>query len=392
MSGEGFCTAPMPLERLVGLPAALDGSSGRNRAPGQAQIAANTDLAAIETWLREFVDSPQTERSYRKEAERLLLWAMLECGKPLSGLAREDIQRYQDFLASPTPRERWCGPRAPRYSPRWRPFQGPLSAASQAQALTILNGLFSYLVNAGYLRGNPMGLVKRRLRNRASVRTRSQGRFLEQELWQRVWQHIVQACPQTGREWDRHERIRYLFTLLYMLGARVAELATHTMGSLQEVRGRWWWFVTGKGDKPAKVPVSTECLAAVVRYRQYLGLPPLPRPDDSIALVPSQKGTRPISANMVYRLVKATFAEVAQQLEVKDPPAAHKLRQASTHWMRHTAVTHMADEGLELRLLNRTARHEKLETTMIYLHAEDEHWHDSLMQRRMPSWSGSEND
>ncbi|PPB84918.1 hypothetical protein B0O95_102320 [Mycetohabitans endofungorum] len=50
---------------------------------------------------------------------------------------------------------------------RWRPFNGPLSAASQRQARVILNGLFTWLVNAGYLRGNPMALLRQRAKRSA---------------------------------------------------------------------------------------------------------------------------------------------------------------------------------------------------------------------------------
>ncbi|MEI2783754.1 MAG: hypothetical protein V9H25_21990, partial [Candidatus Competibacter sp.] len=97
---------PLPLERLC-LPDELDGRAGHNRAGPDVvcQLAANNDLEAVQAWLAEFRDSPQTLRNYRKEAERLLLWALLERGKPLSGLTREDCILYENFLTDPaTPR------------------------------------------------------------------------------------------------------------------------------------------------------------------------------------------------------------------------------------------------------------------------------------------------
>jgi len=42
-----------------------------------------------------------------------------------------------------------------RDSVLWRPFAGPLGPPSQRQALSILNAMFSWLVEAGYLAGNP---------------------------------------------------------------------------------------------------------------------------------------------------------------------------------------------------------------------------------------------
>ena len=77
---------PAPLEQLV-IPAALDGHAGTNRATGGiAQIAAANDFEAIRAWLARVADKRTTIDSYRKEAERLLLWSLVELGKPLSSL------------------------------------------------------------------------------------------------------------------------------------------------------------------------------------------------------------------------------------------------------------------------------------------------------------------
>ena len=162
----------------------LTGETGTNRAPSfiTKQISANNDLQAIQSWLAEFDDSPQTQRSYRKEAERLLLWSLIEKQKPLSSLTRDDLRDYQQFLSDPQPQSRWCGQRKPRQDPNWRPFQGPLSERSIAQAITIINALFSYLVEAGYLSGNPLGLMRRKIKQHTTNKAKVTERFLEQAL------------------------------------------------------------------------------------------------------------------------------------------------------------------------------------------------------------------
>ena len=152
---------PRPLDALV-VPAGLDGSHGANRALGsRAQIAAATDLDAIRAWLARFADTKTTFDNYRKEAERLLLWSIVQLGKPLSSLTHEDLLVYQRFLTDPQPRAKWVtggvaggGRKYPRDDPRWRPFYGPLAATSQRQAMVIQNVMFSWLVEAGYLAGN----------------------------------------------------------------------------------------------------------------------------------------------------------------------------------------------------------------------------------------------
>ncbi|KDP84513.1 hypothetical protein CF70_019030, partial [Cupriavidus sp. SK-3] len=80
-----------PIERLR-LPAALSGAAGSNRArSGTPQISAADDLAAITAWLARYTDTPATLQTYRREVERLLLWAVLQHGKPLSSLTHEDL-------------------------------------------------------------------------------------------------------------------------------------------------------------------------------------------------------------------------------------------------------------------------------------------------------------
>lgn len=121
-------------------PKELPGETGTNRAPSfiTQQISANNDLEAIQSWLSEFDGSLQTQRSYRKEAERLLLWSLIQKQKPLSSLTRDDLREYQQFLANPEPKTRWCGQRKPRQNLNWRPFEAALSEPSIAQAITIL--------------------------------------------------------------------------------------------------------------------------------------------------------------------------------------------------------------------------------------------------------------
>ena len=373
---------PIPLERLT-LPDQLDGRYGSNRAGAETsqQLAADNDLDAIRAWLDEFADSPRTQRHYRKEAERLLLWSLLVCHTPLSGLTREDCRQYQTFLADPQPQSQWCGPRAPRFSERWRPFAGPLSPASQRTALLVLNSLFSYLVEAGYLAGNPLSLMRRR----QSVQPEPQvERYLEQDQWQALLTTLDTLPQDTYRERCHYERTRFLVTLLYLMSPRISEVAGHSMGSFRQLRGRWWWQVTGKGGRTGRVPVNQQMLAALQRYRQFMGLTPLPYPDEQTPLILSLGGKKAIGDNMIYRIIKDLLGQAAERTADTDPVGAERLRRASTHWFRHTSITHQAGAGIELDHLRRNARHARMETTGLYLHSEEADWHQAMERHRMP--------
>ena len=96
-------------------------------------------------------------------------------------------------------------------------------------------------------------------------------RFLEEDQWQALQQCVENLPQETQREQCHYERARFLLSLLYLLGPRVSEIASHDMNSFIEIRGRWWWQVVGKGGKQARVPVNQEMILALQRYRQFYG-------------------------------------------------------------------------------------------------------------------------
>ncbi len=384
MSELSKAIAPVPLERFPLLPADLSGQFGSNRSTAVSQIEANDDLAAIHCWLSEFEDSPQTYRNYRKEVERLLLWSIKERGKPLSSLTREDFQAYEKFLPSPTPKDYWCGPRADRSTVAWKPFLGPLKTNSQRQALIVINALMSYLVNAAYISGNPLSLMRRRKQklHKLADEPIQLERFLDVDTWEYLKRYIREMPQDTSRQIATFERTRFLFHILYLLAPRVSEVANHQMNSFREIRGKWWWLVVGKGRKKAKLPVSDEMLDALIRYRRHLKLGDLPTETDDTSLIKSINGTKSISPNMVYRIVKETVKCASASVEDEDPVKASKLIKASTHWFRHTAASHLDQNGFSLKQIKDQLRHEKVETTQIYQHAEDDVWHDEMQRHK----------
>lgn len=67
-----------------------------------------------------------------------------------------------------------------------------------------------------------------------------------------------------------------------------------------------------------------------------------------------------------------------------------KITQVSTHWFRHTGLTHQLDNGIDLRYVNKNARHSKMETTSIYLHTEDDNWHEEMMKHDLKNESNDD--
>lgn len=106
-------------------------------------------LASQWTWIDEG-ELWATQRAYRKEAERLLLRAVLERKKALPSLGVEDVGALEEFLSNPL--ADWCGPRdRQRWSLFFRPLEGPLVPAALRHAQTILRSLFALLMSQGVL-------------------------------------------------------------------------------------------------------------------------------------------------------------------------------------------------------------------------------------------------
>lgn len=386
--------AVTPLE-VFNIPVQLDGSQGTNRAHGSVrQIRADNDIEAIKAWLARFFDKQTTFDSYRKEAERLLLWCTLQLGKPLSSLTHEDWLQYQMFLRDPKPASRWIaaeGRKYPRTHPGWRPFAGPLSASSQRQSAVILNTLFSWLVNAGYLAGNPLALSRERRRRTAPRVTR----YLDDELWSEVKMTVAALPRETPREREHYLRLRWLVSLCYVCGLRISEITGNSMGGFFRRRDRdgeerWWLEVLGKGDKLRIVPATNELMVELARYRRELGYQPYPAPGESTPLLlPIGGKPRPMSRGGVHDIFKVLFANTANRLIQRGPdhaPAAARVTSASAHWLRHTAGSHMANNDVDLRHVRDNLGHESISTTNTYLHSSDDVRHAETEEKHRIDW------
>ena len=335
---------------------------------------------------------------YQRECERLLLWSLVDCGKPLSSLNRQDFEGYLNFLADPQPAALWCGPKADRTTDKWRPFVGPLSESAVLTAMAAINSLMRYLVDAGYLAGNPLGLIRQRRRKMAAesagpiqaVVTHRRSR--EDRTFSRRG-NVAVGDPRDRAdaavepsEIDEYERARFIGAVLYMLAPRAGELETHRMNSFREERGRWWWHVVGKGGKKARVPVADDMLQALMRYRKYLGLSVVPKRTDTTPILVSLKDRSPITARRLNQILKKIFAQAADLLPPESEHKREKLRSASAHWGRHTGITAKLDSGIGERYVQKDARHSDARTTRRYIHEEEERWHDEAQKQHLP-WS-----
>lgn len=395
-----------------------DGRSGSNRSSVSGRIIdADDDLSAISAWLRLVINKKSTFDSYRKEAERLILWATVQLGKPFSSLNHDDMMDYKAFLADPQPASRWImtGKRLPRNSENWRPFCKPLIESSIAQSMNIIGSLFSWLVKAKYLNDNPLSLSRARGKRVAPRITR----YLEDDVWAEVKRTILMLPEDPGGGATNKIRTKWLFTLLFVCGLRITEVASNSMGSFFLRRDRdgnhlWWLEVLGKGGKKRLVPATNELMAVLSEYRVSKGLSAMPVVGESTPIfMASGNSYSSLKRSTIHVIVKEVFALTSRRMVEESnrliargllpgvtPAEALDLQQkaawlknsgqrvasASAHWLRHTAGSNMVNNGGSLIFARDNLGHESIATTSGYLHSDDDDRHRGTENHHHINW------
>ncbi|MFB9243798.1 tyrosine-type recombinase/integrase [Massilia antarctica] len=338
--------------------------------PSGALTRATDDEELIALWLRRPNLSPRTVRNCRKEADRFLYWIRAH-GKHLVDVRYEDLLAFAAFIADPQPADQWISAtRFPRVDPRWRPFCGRLADVSQLQALTVIKSLFRWACAAEYLQANPAQLL-------TGMRAVS-SETIERHLPPAAISLLLEAADilqgATPGAALRRARARFLVQAYYLTAVRLNELVGADMRSIRrDDSGAWWLHVLGKGSRRGKVPVPPSLLAEFRQYRQAFGLAALPAPGETISLVLTSRGPqRGASHYAVAATLKAVIRRAhVLALEAGMPEIADRLASASTHWLRHSSLTHQANGGVPLKTVQHNARHASIKTTGRYLHKDD---------------------
>lgn len=369
----------------------LDGALGTNREKQyQSQISAQNDYQAIQCWLAEYQHKQTTFRTYQKEAERFLLWCVIQKQKALSSIDRVDIESYADFLDNPTPKELWCGKKGGRKHhrghPEWKPFTAGLSQNTKMTALSILESLFIYLTDARYLSFNPFSLIRKRKfarHDQHALHFKIQERILEIDEWVGLLDTLNAFPENDENEKKEKERLKFLVSILYFLGLRINELETHKWNAFRKIDDCWWFFVIGKGDKPAKIPVNDELLRAIIQYRQFLNLSPYPELSETNPIIATLEDRyKPIKARQMNKLLKKLALKTAEKF-IYHPEKEKKLKKFSAHWLRHLSASMQDRAGISFKHIRSNLRHEKDDTTRLYVHASDNERHQDMQKLKL---------
>ncbi|MEQ1741574.1 MAG: tyrosine-type recombinase/integrase [Candidatus Nitrotoga sp.] len=381
-------TDVVPLESFI-VPSDLDGRSGSNRHPGAPRIDASDDYRAVFAWLATKSGNPNTQRAYQKEAERILLWAILERGKAMSDLTVEDCAAYRDWLSMIGRTEtdnwpfriaqaEWIGAKkVERHKQAWKPFDGALSASSVRHALTIIGNLFEWLVRVQYCSFNPWSAVAKSLAAHGTESDRDVEftRALSVGQWGYMMDRLLElpVTPCTTR-------LRFALPFSHATGLRLSELVDATIGRmytmpLSDGLGvRWMLKVYGKGGKWRTVPLPGTVILLLQEYLAYrrLNSDIMSNPAET-PLIASETSNRPLTTSALSKAMRSFFGDTSQSLKESGKHVEAKaFEHATVHWLRHTCGSHLALSGVPVNVIQRLLGHASLQTTSIYTNTSDE--------------------
>jgi site-specific recombinase XerD len=210
-----------------------------------------------------------------------------------------------------------------------------LDKRSISRKLAALRSLFRFAYQNNFIDNNPLTFILNPKINRKLPEIVSTNLILD----------IYELAE---GEAEKPELIQIIFELLYGCALRVSELCDIKYSDLSFEKSQI--RIIGKGNKTRIVPVGSKSIEIL---NNYLKINPVENSNDY--LVRTKKNQK-LYPRLVHRIVNKYLSKVSD------------IKKKSPHILRHSAATHMLDNGADLRAVKEILGHENLSTTQIYTH------------------------
>ncbi|MBQ4846694.1 MULTISPECIES: tyrosine-type recombinase/integrase [unclassified Pseudoalteromonas] len=325
--------------------------------------------------------SEATFNRFRNELERFYLWSWNFKQMSVFDLRREDIEAYVEFVVDPD--SNWVSNSVQwRFKDKqgvrcvniaWRPFvykENGLSQQTFAAMFTALNVFYKFAILEEKTFANFVPVVKK---NSPYLITESQIK-LPDTLSNLQWEYVFGVTRDYCDAKPELERNLFVLACLKGLYLRISELSERPQWSpvmshfWQDPDGFWYIRVMGKGNKLRDVTLSEDFIVYLRRYREYRGLPALPRVDEPSPIVHKLRGQGGMNVRQIRRIVQQSFDLAIESLKQDGfSDESEQLEAATAHWLRHTGATHDAQHR-PLKHLSEDLGHAKIATTdQIYI-------------------------
>ena len=265
--------------------------------------------------------SPRTSEAYRRDVERLALYAMAKGARAptdiSSRLLREFVYHLKDLGLAP---------------------------ASIRRNVSSVRTYFRFLLGDGHVVRDPSERLE------TPKRWRSLPDVLSVDEVGRLLAAPSLDDPLTFRD-------RALLELAYGAGLRVSEWITLAVRDVLFEEGLVRVF--GKGSKERLVPIGRSAIGAVAIYLRELR-PRLEHGEGKGMLLLNARG-RPLTRMGAWKILRR-YVEKAQIT-----------KHVSPHTLRHSFATHLLEGGADLRAVQEMLGHVDISTTQIYTHVDREY-------------------
>jgi integrase/recombinase XerD len=265
--------------------------------------------------------SPRTSEAYRRDVERLALYALTKGARTPTDISsrvlREFVYHLKDLGLAP---------------------------ASIRRNVSSVRTYFRFLLGDGHVVRDPSERLE------TPKRWRSLPDVLSVDEVGRLLAAPSLDDPLTFRD-------RALLELAYGAGLRVSEWITLAVRDVLFEEGLVRVF--GKGSKERLVPIGRSAIGAVAIYLRELR-PRLEHGEGKGILLLNARG-RPLTRMGAWKILRR-YVEKAQIT-----------KHVSPHTLRHSFATHLLEGGAHLRAVQEMLGHVDISTTQIYTHVDREY-------------------
>jgi site-specific recombinase XerD len=355
--------------------------------------------------------SIHTYDRFRNEIEKFLLWSFIVKKSPVDEFRKKDILEYADFCWKPP--VTWIGTSNQEHfklknsyynsNELWRPYkvQAAKSQLSKdvdkkkyrpsqqtlTSTFTAIIVFYNYLMGEEFCYGNPAHIAKKDCRHFISDTQVKEIKRLSSSQWQ----YLLDTAVDMANENPIYERNLFVIASLKTLFLRISELSERenwspVMGHFwQDEDQHWWLKIFGKGRKLRDTTVPPDFMPFLKRYRLSRGLSGLPTSGDNNVLVEKIRGQGGMTARHLRRLVQGIFDQAFTRMKQHEGEnKSMKLKEATTHWLRHTGASMEIERGRALKDLSEDLGHASMATTdTVYVQSENKMRAESGQKRKV---------